>query len=204
MTNHVHLLATAARPTSLPATMQALGRRYVGYFNDLHQRTGTLWEGRYKSTLIETERYFFTCQRYIELNPVRAGIVTSPDQHPWSSYRHYAWQRPDDLVTRHALHLELGRSEEERRVGYIALFDEQIDAGTLRRIRNSVQKGWALGGRAFCADLEAQGARRPAPLPTGRKPKGELRNGGQSPIAEWESDPSLSVLLGQSASLDSV
>jgi len=171
MTNHVHLLATAQRPTSLPATMQALGRRYVGYFNDLHDRTGTLWEGRYKATLVETDRYLFTCQRYIELNPVRAGIVDHPDHYIWSSYRHYAWQSPDELVTKHPLHLDLGKDEEARRIGYIALFDDVIDSGTLARIRNSVQKGWALGGRAFCAELEAHGSRRPTPMRVGRKPK---------------------------------
>ena len=180
MTNHVHLLATGTRPTSIPATMQALGRRYVGYFNRLHERTGTLWEGRYKSTLVETERYFLTCQRYIELNPVRAGMVGHPDEFIWSSYRHHAWLRPDHLLTRHALHLELGKDEEARRVGYIALFEDDIDAETLARIRNSVQKGWALGSEAFCAQLEARGSRRPAPVTTGRKSKTRPKPGSDS------------------------
>ena len=185
MTNHVHLLATGARPTSIPATMQALGRRYVGYFNSLHERTGTLWEGRYKATLVETERYLLTCQRYIELNPVRAGMVGHPDEFIWSSYRYYAWQRPDDLLTAHSLHLDLGNDEEARRINYIALYEEDIDAETLARIRSSVQNGWALGGERFCAELEARGNRRPAPAPVGRKPKGSrlpLGNGSLTPI----------------------
>ena len=171
MTNHVHLLATPKRPTSLPATMQALGRRYVGYFNDLYERSGTLWEGRYKATLVETERYLLTCQRYIELNPVRAGMAGHPDEFIWSSYRHYAWQRPDDLLTPHFLHSDLGKDEEARRINYIALFEEDIDAETLERIRCSVQKGWALGGERFCAELEARGSRRAAPTSTGRRRK---------------------------------
>lgn len=171
MTNHVHILATPERSTSVPATLQSLGRRYVRYFNDLHNRTGTLWEGRYKAALVETERYYFTCQRYIELNPVRAGMVGDPSQHAWSSYRHHAWGRGDDLVTRHALHLNLGNDEEERRHAYLAMFEEDIGAGTLQRIRNSIQKGWPLGGKAFCDEVEARSGLRATPLSAGRKRK---------------------------------
>ena len=168
MSNHVHLLATASNATSLPTTLQSLGRLYVRYFNGRNGRTGTLWEGRYRSTLVETERYFLTCQRYIELNPVRAGVVGHPQDYPWSSYQTYASGRPDDLVTPHPLHEEMGSDEQSRSEGYRALFENDIDAETLAKIRESTQKGWALGEEAFRRRLEASGNRRTYPLPLGR------------------------------------
>src|SRR5438309_11554639 len=103
MPNHVHLLVTPTEPGAVAAMMQDLGRRYVRLFNDIHARTGTLWEGRYKAAMIDTERYFLICQRYIELNPVRAGMVTAPADYPWSSHRHYAYGTNNALVTPHLL-----------------------------------------------------------------------------------------------------
>jgi putative transposase len=169
MSNHVHLLATALRPSSIPRTMQALGRRYVRYFNDLHGRTGTLWEGRYKSAPVESDRYFLTCQRYIELNPVRAGMVAGPGEHAWSSFRRHAWERPDDLVSPHSLYVEMGANPASRREAYSGLFSEDLDEVTLYRIRQSIQRGWPLGSDEFCKRLEKETGIRTAPLPVGRR-----------------------------------
>jgi putative transposase len=171
MTNHVHLLATGRDSAAVPDLVQRLGRRYVGYFNYLHERTGTLWEGRYKATLVEAERYFLTCQRYIELNPVRAGIVGSPANFPWSSHRRLAWGRSDDVVTPHALYEDLGHDEGSRQLAYRALFEVDLDAETLERIRSTAQKGWVLGDPDFQARVEGRGNRRAAPRPRGRPRK---------------------------------
>jgi len=154
--------------------MQRLGRRYVGYFNYLHGRTGTLWEGRYKSTLVEAERYFLACQRYIELNPVRAGMHDHPGAYRWSSYHHAARGAPDDLVSLHEVFQNLGRDPAERRKAYLELFENDIDEETLRKIRDSVQAGWALGSDAFCEKVKNQGGRRPSRLPRGRHRQLEL------------------------------
>jgi putative transposase len=118
MDNHFHLLATPSTAEALPQWMQAIGRRYVRYFNDRHGRTGTLWEGRYKSTLIQTDRYLRACMAYMDLNPVRAGMVEDARDYPWSSYGHYAGLRHDKLVTPHPLYwaLEIRRSLEKPRM----------------------------------------------------------------------------------------
>jgi putative transposase len=145
MTNHVHLLVTA-REASAPATMmQALGRRYVRQFNDRHERTGTLWEGRYRSSLIDSDRYFLRCSRYIETNPVRAGLVAKPAEYRWSSFRSNADGWPDALVRRHPLYLALGRSGSARREAYRALFDTPLDAPLLDAIRHATNQGLVLG-----------------------------------------------------------
>ncbi len=171
MTNHVHLLATGSARSSLPRLMQRLGTRYAGYFNYRHDRTGALWEGRYKCALVETERYFLTCQRYIELNPVRAGMTTHPTRYAWSSYRCHAEDVVDDVVTPHDLVRQLGREPAERRRAYRELFGTDIDAETLALIRDSVQHGWVLGTEAFGESIIARGGRRPTRLPLGRPPK---------------------------------
>jgi putative transposase len=167
MTNHVHLLATGAGPTSIATLVQSLGRRYVGYYNYLHDRTGTLWEGRYKSTPVESERYLFACQRYIELNPVRAGLVDHPADYPWSSHCHFALGRADDVVSPHELIATLGSDLESQMRAYRRLFEEELDEETLQKIRASVQKGWALGSDVFCGQLKSMGSRRPRPRPRG-------------------------------------
>ncbi|APV52041.1 hypothetical protein BWI17_21640 [Betaproteobacteria bacterium GR16-43] len=169
MTNHVHLLATGARAQSLPRLVQALGRRYVGYFNYLHHRTGTLWEGRYKASPVQTERYFLTCQRYIELNPVRAGMVSHPGQYRWSSYAHHAHGKTDSLVTSHELYESLAADCPRREAEYRDLFQHDIDEHTLRRIRDAVNHGWVLGDAAYLSRVSLESGRRPARLPVGRK-----------------------------------
>jgi putative transposase len=125
--------------------MQALGRRYVRYFNERHGRTGTLWEGRYRSTLIDSERYFLQCSRYIEMNPVRAGLVPSPGDYCWSSFRNNAEGRPDPLVHEHPVYLALGRTVSARRDAYGALFSTPLASSELDAIRRATNQGRSLG-----------------------------------------------------------
>ena len=145
MTNHVHLLVTPGAPGSVAALLQDIGRRYVRVINTIHGRTGTLWEGRFKSSLVDSERYLLTCHRYIELNPVRAGIAAHPSAYPWSSHAHYAAGRRDDLITEHAAFLALGATPAERRAAFRELFLEELDGKTLAQIREAVNAGCPLG-----------------------------------------------------------
>jgi putative transposase len=168
MTNHVHLLATPEHENSLPKTLQSVGRRYVQYFNYAHRRSGTLWEGRYRATLVEAERYLLTCMRYIEMNPVRAAMVEHPADYPWSSYGANAQGHPDPLVTRHELYRRLDRSDEQRQSAYRQLFRAQIPKGDLEAIRQSTHKAWVLGNDRFRAKIERLSGRRASPLPRGR------------------------------------
>jgi putative transposase len=169
MTNHIHLLAMGARARSIPALVQSLGRRYVGYFNYLHHRTGTLWEGRYKAGLVQAERYLLTCQRYIELNPVRAGMVRHPGQFAWSSFHRCAHGQPDDAVTPHPLYEDLAIDPERRLAAYRELFEHDIDYRTLHKIRDAVHNGWVLGDAGYLAKIAREALRRPARVPVGRK-----------------------------------
>jgi putative transposase len=175
MTNHVHLVATGDRADAPAKVIQCMGRRYVSYYNYLHGRTGTLWEGRYRSCLVETDRYLLACHRYVELNPVRAGMVAVPGRYPWSSFACNARGMPDDLVTPHSLYMGLGWTDEARRAAYQSLFGSPLDEDTLEAIRNALNKGWALGGQAFCGELEARTGRRFMPEGVGRKPLARRR-----------------------------
>jgi putative transposase len=154
MTNHVHLLVTAGDACAPSRMMQTLGRCYVRYFNERHERTGTLWEGRYRSSLIDSERYFLQCSRYVETNPVRAGLVSSPEEHRWSSYRSNAVGEPDTLVRRHPVYLALGRWGSTRRDAYRALFETPLAAHVLDAIRRATNKGDVLGFHDSRSDLE--------------------------------------------------
>ncbi len=144
MRNHVHLLATPEQPTSLPRTMQSIGRRYVQFFNHRYARTGGLWEGRYRTALVYDERYWLACLRYIELNPVRAGIVVSPDQYRWSSYLHHAFGKADQLITEHALYESLGSSSEAREFAWRELCGQQIPADQIELMRRSIRSGLVI------------------------------------------------------------
>ncbi len=137
------------------------------YINYTYRRTGTLWEGRYKATLIDSESYLLTCSRYIELNPVRAGIVVHPDDYAWSSYRTHAHGQPDTLIRDHPLYLALGDTDSTRQEAYRALFKVQLDSATVNLIRESTNKAWALGGDRFREEIEAALQRRVRPLPRG-------------------------------------
>jgi putative transposase len=167
MTNHVHLVLTPEAPSSIAKVMQSVGRRYVQYVNYTYRRTGTLWEGRYKATLIDSEQYLLTCSRYIELNPVRAGIVAHPGDYPWSSYRAHAHGQLDTLIQDHTLYSALGNTDSGRQEAYRALFKAQLDAATLNLIRESTNKAWALGSDRFREEIEAALQRRARPLPCG-------------------------------------
>jgi putative transposase len=168
MTNHVHLLVTPQTEGGIGKMMQSVGRRYVQYFNYTYHRTGTLWEGRYRATLVDAQRYLLTCYRYIELNPVRAAMVRHPGEYRWSSYRAHAEGRDDPLVTEHWIYQALGRDNTEQRSAYRALFKSQIEEQTLREIRDTLQKGWVLGSERYKNEIAALVSRRVQPLPKGR------------------------------------
>jgi len=170
MTNHVHLLATPATAASLPRMMQAVGRVYVHYFNKSCARTGTLWEGRYKATIVDSEGYLLACMRYIELNPVRAGMATSPEGYAWSSIHANAYGAADPLVTPHQSYRELGRSRPERRSAYRSLLGMPLDSALLEAIREATQHTWALGSAEFRSAIDTLG-RRSSRLSTGRPRK---------------------------------
>ncbi len=173
MTNHVHLLITPEEEDGISRTMQSLGRVYVRYFNDRYRRTGTLWEGRYKATLLDSEAYLLTCYRYIELNPVRAAMVEHPGEYPWSSYQCNASGSDDTLITPHELYLRLGKTPESRAEHYRALFRSPVPDATLDEIRNATNKAWALGNDRFQRRIEALLARQAGPKHRGGDRKSE-------------------------------
>ena len=149
MTNHVHLLITPQAEQSLPKAMQMVGRYYVQYYNYCYRRAGTLWEGRYKATLIDSEAYLLTCMRYIELNQVRAGMVAHPSEHPWSSYHHNALGQPNELLTPHSEYRRLGKADPERQAAYRQLFKHHLPEKSVTAIRAATNKAWVLGNDRF-------------------------------------------------------
>jgi len=178
MTNHVHLLLTPDSPLGIGKVMQSVGRRYVQYVNQRYGRTGTLWEGRYKSTLVDSDEYLLACYRYIELNPIRAGLVDHPDAYPWSSFRMHANGEFDDLIRDHALYVALGKTNTARQEEYRTLILSRLEPATLDLIRESTNKAWALGSASFRAQVGMAEGRRANPLPRGglRKPSGKTVN----------------------------
>lgn len=154
MTNHVHLLLTPPSPESCTVLMRNLGQRYVQHFNKAHGRSGTLWEGRFRSFLVESARYVLACHRYIEQNPVRAKIVHGPADYPWSSHRANAGLRPDPLVTPHPEYLALSEDPAKRIQAYRDLFGEAPDLSDAKRIREATHSGLPLGSEAFKARME--------------------------------------------------
>lgn len=160
MPNHFHLLATPHTTTGLPQMMQAVGRAYVRYFNDLHGRSGTLWDGRYRSTLLQAERYLLPCMVYNDLNPQRSGLVAAPQDYPWSSYGHYAGLRTDRLITPHALIWSLANTPFAREAAYAELVQTGLQTGQQQVLTDAVLSGWALGDAAFVADLQRKTTRR--------------------------------------------
>ena len=142
MTNHVHLMLTPASADGIPKMMQAVGRRYVYHFNHCHGRTGGLFDGRYRDLIVDTDEYWFTCMRYVELNPVRAGLVSIPDHYRWTSYAAHAFGALDRLVTLHALYLALGPSPELRQEAWRTTCGVALPPDVLKKMRESVRKGW--------------------------------------------------------------
>lgn len=171
MTNHVHLLVTPLEAGAVGAMLQDVGRRFVRVINTVHGRTGTLWEGRYKASLVDSDRYFLTCQRYIELNPVRAGLVATPEAYHWSSHAHYALGGWNHLITDHALYEALASSPLERRAVYRSLFGTALAASDLQKIRQAVNTDSALGSDQFMLEKEAQLGRSVRTPRRGRPPK---------------------------------
>ena len=168
MTNHFHLLATPQTTDGLPQMMQAVGRRYVRYFNDRQKRSGTLWEGRYRSTLIQTDRYLLACMAYIDLNPVRAGLVAQASDYRWSSHAHFIGQHLDKLVTPHPLYWELGNTPFAREATYADWVQAGISSVQQQALTDAALSGWALGEPDFVADLQKRTARRVAKGSAGR------------------------------------
>lgn len=171
MTNHVHLLVTPETGESVPRLIMSLGRRYVQYINRTYRRTGTLWDSRYKSSLIDADSYLLSCMRYIELNPVRAAMVDDPAHYRWTSYRSNALGQANERLTPHPLYLALGRSDTDRLNAYRALFRASLDQAAIDDIRLALNQNQPLGNHRFMTSIErATGERREA-RPRGRPRK---------------------------------
>jgi putative transposase len=173
MTNHVHLLVTPGSQGAIGRMMQSLGRRYVRSVNDRYHRTGTLWEGRYKACPVEDGTYLMHCHRYIELNPLRAAMVTDPADYPWSSHRCNTSGTCDPLISHHRSYLSISRDPDERRARYRAFVMETVSAHELDAIRGHVQRQHAFGTSRFREAIEAQLGRPAGPRKIGRPRKAE-------------------------------
>ena len=171
MTNHVHLLVTPETKDGISKLMQTLGRYYVRYFNYTYKRTGTLWEGRYKSCLVDADNYLLVCQRYIELNPVRAGMVTAPGDYRWSSYQANGLGRNIEMFTPHMVYRGLGKTIKERTLAYRQLFKGHLDSNVITQIRTASNSGMILGNDRFKEEVETLTGRRVTPLKRGPKPR---------------------------------
>jgi putative transposase len=168
MPDHVNLLASPANENSVSRTLQSLGRKYVQYYNAKYQGSGTLWEGRYRATVLDSKEYLLTCSRYIELDPVRAGMVKHPREYDWGSYGYNAMGLEDPLITEHRLYSQLASSQQQSYQVYRSLFKKRISADELETIREATDKGWALGNSKFAKKIEKLGGRRATQLPKGR------------------------------------
>ena len=173
MTNHVHLLLTPTSAEAVPQLVMSLGRRYVQYINRKYKRTGTLWDSRYKSSLVHADDYLLLCQRYIELNPVRAGMVGDSAQYRWSSYRANGLGQADALLSPHAVYLALDADPDVRRSAYRALFRSELDHEALEDIRLALNQGQPLGKGRFLDQVERMVGRRCETRPRGRPRKRE-------------------------------
>jgi putative transposase len=173
MTNHVHLLVTPTSSDGVSRLMQSLGRSYVRYFNQTYRRSGTLWEGRFRSCLVEAEDYLLTCQRYIELNPVRAGMVSRPGDYHWSSFHANGVGLASRLISHHPVYLALGHSPAERQACYRKLFETRLDDDDLVRIRGVTHQGLVLGSESFVREVEQLAGRRARPFKRGPRPSAD-------------------------------
>ncbi|MBI4006647.1 MAG: transposase [Gammaproteobacteria bacterium] len=171
MTNHVHLLLTPAKTESASLLMKHLGQRFVQYINRSYRRSGTLWEGRFKSCLAQEEDYVLVCYRYIELNPVRAGMVQHPGEYPWSSYRYNGDGKENSLLKPHDHYLGLGVDQRERCANYRSLFKAHLDSSTINEIRKATNGNYVLGNDRFKDEIEDRLQRRVTPGKSGRPAK---------------------------------
>lgn len=170
MSNHVHLLATPSTLESFSRTMQSLGRRYVGWFNHRHGRTGTLWEGRFRTSLVDSESYLLACQRYIELNPHRAGLASGLLDYPWSSLMHHLGVRQDPLISEHPVFWLLGNTPFAREAAYRQWLEEGIALTEQQRITQALNRNMVLGNDLFIAQLQRTTDRALTRKPRGRPP----------------------------------
>jgi putative transposase len=168
MPDHMHLLASPATADGLAHMMQRVGRFYVPWYNAKYQRSGSLFQGRFKTSLIDAERYFMLCSRYIETNPVRSQLVSKAHDYPWSSYPHHAGVRPDPVITDHALYWALGNTPFQREAAYIALSEPSLSAAEMALVDAAVLKGWPLGSDPFKAELQKRAKRQVLPAKRGR------------------------------------
>lgn len=158
MSNHIHLLASPEHSQSLPRAMRDVNWHYSRYVNQTQERTGSLWEGRYRASVLDSDSYFFSCSRYIELNPVRAGLAATPGAYRWSSYRHNGEAKADPVVTPHPLYMMLSDTPEARAEAYRTLFEGALAEKTVDDIRGAVNGGRPLGPDSFAAFVERHGS----------------------------------------------
>lgn len=168
MDNHFHLLVTPIAAGSLSRFMQALGRAYVRYFNDSHHRSGTLWDGRYRAAVLDADTYLLPCMAYLDLNPVRAGLVAQPQDYPWSSHGHYAGLRVDKCLTPHPLVWALGNTPFARETRYRDLVHQGVTPQQQAALTESALAGWVLGPTEFVARLQQSSSRRMSRASPGR------------------------------------
>jgi putative transposase len=178
MTNHIHILATPRDTDSITRMMQYVGRHYVPYINHTYGTSGSIWEGRYKASLVQDEQYLLTCMRYIELNPVRADMVRSPAHYRWSSYRANGQGKVDPLVTPHTIYLSLSKNIEQRCEAYKELFKAHLDENDLSDIRSSLQTGTPLGNHLFKQKIESRLGLNVGQAKRGRPFKGAMEDKG--------------------------
>ncbi|WP_448875113.1 transposase [Desulfobulbus propionicus] len=172
MTNHVHLLLTPQEATGAAMLMKRLGQRYVQYVNRVYHRSGTLWEGKFRSCLTQEDHYLLACQRYIELNPVRAGMVRSPEEYRWSSFRANGWGEPDPLLSPHPVYEALASDPTRRQHNYLCeLFRHELGPGLIDHIRKATNGNFSLGTSQFTEELTNTLGRRTAPGQPGRPKK---------------------------------
>jgi|SRR5450830_1039543 len=168
MPDHLHLLATPADVEGLARMMQLVGRYYVPYFNQKYGRSGTLWQGRYKATVLDAELYLLLCSHYIEQNPVRSGLAATPADFPWSSYLHHIGAKQDALMTDHRVYWALGNTPFDREIAYKLQAEQTLSRAETDLISQATLKGWALGAEGFKVALEKQVSRRVSPAKRGR------------------------------------
>jgi len=171
MPDHVHVLATPGNADSVSRVVQSIGRNYVQYFNELYDGVGTLWEGRYRATVIDGKHYLLTCSRYIELNPVRNQLVDRPQDYHWSSYAHNALAQTDEMITAANEYRKLGDSVKDCAKAYRKLFRPKLSQQQVQEITDATVKGWVLGDSKFARKIEKLSGRRASQLPKGR-PRG--------------------------------
>lgn len=171
MPDHLHLLATPSDESGLGKMMQWIGRHYVPYFNSKYQRKGSLWQGRYKATVMEAGRYFLPCSLYVESNPVRSKLVTDALDYPWSSYQHHSGLKTNPLITDHPVYWAMGNTPFQREAAYKEMMAHGLPPAAIEEISNATLKGWLIGSDGYKAEMTKLSARRVEPIRRGRPRK---------------------------------